>query len=184
MIVERTWPDRLVQRVNGPENEPISLSEAKTYLRVDGSTEDALIGEMVQAVRIAAEEATGRSLMTQRWRVSFGEHLPDRVALPYGPVQAVVSVKSVDEAGDSTTLATTAYVLDVVAGELVCKSAIVGHRVEVEYDAGYGDAATDVPVLLKHGMLLHLLRLYGSRDGIEPPKEALAAYAPYRELRI
>src|SRR3989304_6240373 len=50
-----------------PPVEPITLAEAKTFLRVDVSNDDALIGRLVTAARDACERCTGRALVMQTW---------------------------------------------------------------------------------------------------------------------
>jgi hypothetical protein len=45
--------------------EPIALADAKSYLRVDFTDDDTLIGNLITRVRSFAEEVTGRALATQ-----------------------------------------------------------------------------------------------------------------------
>lgn len=55
--------------IEAPAIEPISLNDAKNYLRVDHAADDALITSMISAARIQVESRTRRALMTQTWRV-------------------------------------------------------------------------------------------------------------------
>ena len=57
--------------LSGPVGEPLSLAEAKSWLRVDGSDEDALIQSLISSARKAVEAATNRLLITQQWRVTL-----------------------------------------------------------------------------------------------------------------
>ena len=45
-------------------SEPITLTEAKNFLRVDGSDDDALIGALISAAREMCEQYTRRILVT------------------------------------------------------------------------------------------------------------------------
>lgn len=54
----------------------------------------------------------------------------------------------------------------------------------VEFKAGYGDAATDVPEALKQGILQLLGHLYDNRGAEEIPKGIKAMFWPYKVLRI
>ena len=45
-------------------SEPITLEEAKNFLRVDGSDDDALIGALISAAREMCEQYTRRILVT------------------------------------------------------------------------------------------------------------------------
>ena len=57
--------------VTGPATEPLTLAEAKSWLRVDGTTEDGLIQSLITSARLAVEAATNRLLIAQQWRWSF-----------------------------------------------------------------------------------------------------------------
>ena len=55
--------------VTGPAEEPISLDEAKLYLRIglEQATEDDLLNVLIAAARSRAEERQGRAYLTQTW---------------------------------------------------------------------------------------------------------------------
>ncbi len=50
--------------VTPPEIEPVSLEEAKLYLRVDTGDENELITSLIKAARIMVEKETHRALNT------------------------------------------------------------------------------------------------------------------------
>ena len=54
----------------------------------------------------------------------------------------------------------------------------------IEFKAGYGDAATDVPEALKQGLLQLLAHLYDNRGAEEIPKGIKAFFWPFKILRI
>lgn len=54
----------------------------------------------------------------------------------------------------------------------------------VEFIAGYGDAATDVPEGLKQGILQLLSHLYENRGAEEIPKGLKALFWPYKIMRL
>lgn len=56
-------------QVSAPATEPVSVSEAKDYLRVDQSNEDGRIGAMITAARIHLEEYLSLKFITQDWDV-------------------------------------------------------------------------------------------------------------------
>jgi len=53
--------------------EPLTLTEAKTWLRVDTSADDALIMSLVSAARRHFESVTGVCIASQQWLVSFSQ---------------------------------------------------------------------------------------------------------------
>jgi uncharacterized phiE125 gp8 family phage protein len=75
-------------------NEPVSLAEAKGYLKVDHADDDVLIGRCITAARLAAEGITGRIIAQRDFRIDvtgFGNGV-----LPLSPVSSVASVKYLD----------------------------------------------------------------------------------------
>ena len=86
--------------------EPITTAEAKTFLRLDASTEDTLIDELVSAARRWAEKYAGVSLTAKTYTALFSEltTYEDEFDLPYSPVASITSVARVDQEGTETTL--------------------------------------------------------------------------------
>src|SRR5579864_9611532 len=52
--------------LTSPAIEPISVSDAKAYMRVDYSSDDAVIAGIITRARSHAETITGRALATQQ----------------------------------------------------------------------------------------------------------------------
>jgi uncharacterized phiE125 gp8 family phage protein len=176
------------QIVTEPTVEPLSLTEAKTHLRVDFSADDTLITAMITAVRQYAETITQRQLCTASWRYVIDSFPgPARFAIPYGstlsipshaivlnkaPVKTVTAVKYLDLAGVQQTMPAADYTVDYTSAP--CRITPIFGRIwpiplpqigaiEVDFDAGYG-AAADVPQGIKNWMLLRLGALYENRE--------------------
>jgi hypothetical protein len=62
-----------------PAAEPVSLAEAKAFLRVAHADEDVLISDLVQSAREPVEAVPGLALITQSWRVPL-DAWPERLA--------------------------------------------------------------------------------------------------------
>ena len=56
--------------LTAPAIEPLSLAEAKAFLRVETSDDDEVIGALIAGSRIHVEAQTRRALITQSWRIS------------------------------------------------------------------------------------------------------------------
>lgn len=164
----------LVQTV-APAVEPITLAEAKAWLRIDGTEEDALILGLIAAARSYVETFTGRGLITQQWEVSLDAFpssdryvrgrlsesktasIPGReIILPRAPLASVESVKYYDTAGTLQTFSSGSYFSDTRAqpGRVVLhedydwpETQVRPNAVVVAYTVGYG-AAASVP----HGL--------------------------------
>lgn len=176
---------RALERIVAPVLEPVTLAEAKLYLRVDGNAEDVLVTSLISAARQCAEEFLQKSLMPQRWKLTFEDYAPVEIPLPRGPVQSIVSVKTISDTGAETTIATDQYRLSAAKDLLRLKTTLYAQRVEVVYDAGYADAAS-VPGPIKYGMLAHIATLFDQRGDAEEtlPAQTYALYAPFREVRL
>ncbi len=176
---------RGLARVAEPAVEPVTLSEAMLYLRVDGDAEDDLIEDLITAAREQAEEYLRRSLITQSWKLSYNDCAPEEVFLPRGPVASVTSVTAFDRLGAATVISPDVYYLDATQDTLIFDTGILSHRVEIVYGTGYGDAA-DVPRPIKAGLLAHVAELYDRRGDAEVamPLQVQRLYAPYRDARV
>jgi len=73
-------------------SEPISLADAKSYLRVDTDDDDDLIAMMISAARAEAEGKTRRVIRTSSWQWTAGELLMSS-QVPVTPCSACTSVK-------------------------------------------------------------------------------------------
>ena len=76
-------------------NEPITLEQAKAFLRVDGNGDDVLITSLISQVRELAETYLNMSIIETT--VSLLASPRQELILPFGPVQTVTSVKDVDD---------------------------------------------------------------------------------------
>ena len=176
----------LLTRVTAPASEPVSVEDAKLYLRVDGSEEDTLIGDMIVAARLAAEDTLKRSLITQSWKLAYDDYLPEMVYLPMGPVASVSSVTVVNRDTSTQPISSDMYYLNAARDTLLLDSVLFGFRVEIVYATGYGGASS-VPQPIRHGMLAHIAALYDAR-GVDAmvalPEQTLRLYLPFREVRL
>jgi uncharacterized phiE125 gp8 family phage protein len=104
--------------VTSPTYEPISLACAKLWLRVDSTTEDALIGSLLMAARSIVEQITRRALVAQTWdwRLSEFPGAERELRLPKAPLQSVTSITYLDGAGALQTWSTDAYDVSAPAG--------------------------------------------------------------------
>lgn len=180
-----TLPAHATQRITPPASEPVTLAEAKNYLRVEHTTDDALIALMITAARESAEAYLGTSFITQRWKVTLEYKLPERITLRYGLVQSIVSIVEITEAGSSTTLDASGYRLSIDKRAVHILSSRTGFRFEITYDAGYGATASLIPGLIRQGILQHIAAMYEQREISMPiPATALQAYHPYKEINL
>jgi uncharacterized phiE125 gp8 family phage protein len=125
-----------VKLVTGPAEEPVSLAEAKSFLRVDSSSEDLFITSLIKAATQFAEKATGRVFITQTWDLTLDAFpftakqnagwwdgmregsivdLVDRkglIEIPKPPLQSITHLKTFDTGNAEATFDSANYFVD------------------------------------------------------------------------
>lgn len=155
--------------LTAPSVEPVTADEVKEQLRLDGTDQDTMIGLLIVAAREGVEKYLGRALITQTWQIFF-DCFPNLIELPKSPFQSVTHIKYYDGDGDQQTLSTDTYQTDLISipgritvafGESwpTTRSGKM-NAVEVQYIAGYGDAASNVPQPIKQLITAIAVDLY------------------------
>lgn len=165
------------QLTGAPAVEPLSTADVKAHLRVDVADDDVLIDMLIAASRQYCEQATGRSLVTQKWALvmdGFYAAGGPAVMLEHGPVQSIDSVVYTDMGGVQQSMPSTDYVADL-SGTLARITPRFGKvwpitlpqmaSVVINFTAGYGVAAA-VPEGLKSWMKLRIGSLYKNRESV------------------
>ena len=99
--------------LSGPAVEPLSLDEAKSWLRIDSTAEDDLVCALISSARLAVEAATRRMLITQSWRFALDEWPHSRkLSIPFAPFRSLDAICVYDVAGTPQPLSPALYQLD------------------------------------------------------------------------
>lgn len=183
----------------GPAEEPLTLAEARSFLRLDDTAEDGLVTTLITAARLHVEGTTARAMIAQTWRLVLDAWPQDRgVRLPVGPAISLTAVTAYDDAGDPHEIDVSQFELDRVTPRLLLPADITGapglrdrQGIEIDYVAGYGTDAADVPADLKHAMLALVAHWFENRDavivagsGAVVPHGFDRLVAPYRRVRL
>lgn len=176
--------------VTPPAIEPLSLAEAKLFLRVDHDAEDDLVASLILAARQGVEAWARRALITRRvvetrdrWRLdALGA-----VRLALAPVAEIHEIRV-----SGVAVSPASYALDAAHDPPRLQfgvtppepsQAIAG--IEIEYDAGYGEDAEEAPEALRQAVRLTLAAAYEDRGGaVALPEAARALIGPYRTLHL
>ena len=130
--------------------EPVTLQEAKDYMRISSDSENDLIEELITSARERIEKFTGLSLGEKTLRAYwFYYHVPAEI--PYGPVTLINSV--VDD--NDVALEYTARGLQYKVLEAYSTQGLV-----IEYEAGFAVA----PKGLKLAILKQVSTDYENRE--------------------
>jgi uncharacterized phiE125 gp8 family phage protein len=178
-----------------PASEPVSLAEAKLFLRIDHNAEDALIATLIAAAREAVEAGCGRALMTRRVRESIDvwrREAANGAVLGVGPVTDIVAVRLLADNGAQSLIDPERYRLDghrdrprVVFPEGFPATLRSAGGVEIEYDAGFANDAADLPIALRVATMQIVASLYELRQGESPiPETARALMRPFAPVRL
>jgi uncharacterized phiE125 gp8 family phage protein len=192
-----------------PASEPVSLAEAKSFLRITDPDDDALINSLVMAVRQKAETWTRRLFITQTW-VMWLDSIPSgfTLSIPLSPLQSVTHIKSYDLSNVESTFDPSNYQIDGSStpgrvglndGQTWPTGLRRINALEVEFVAGFGDAS-NVPEPIKQGILQWIKLLFANKsklfesdestsgllelNRIPIPPAVMVLWEPYRMFKI
>lgn len=181
-----------------PAIEPVSLSEAKDFLRILTDDEDELLGTLITAARLMIEAASGRLLIEQSWRIVLDAWpLGGEIRLPLSPVRSLTAARVFPATGPAETVAPSSLML--VEGSDPPLIAIVGPvsspgraraAIEIDLVTGFGATRDTVPAPLRQAVLRLACRWFEhrgdvvSRDAARLPAEIAALVAPFRRVRL
>ena len=172
-----------------PTAEPVTLGEAKAHLRVDHDSEDALIAGLIRAAREEVERSTGLALLAQGWRLAVDDWPPDGcVFLLKHPIQEILSVTAYGTEGEASLISPDDYEADLTSRparlhfDATPEPLRTFNGIEIDFSAGFGEAGTDVPDLLKRAMLLLVAHWFEFRGSYGPGDQPVSWPAGYDRL--
>ncbi|MGM4997427.1 head-tail connector protein [Tardiphaga sp. 538_B7_N1_4] len=181
-----------------PASEPLSLAEARQFLRVEHADDDAVITALIAAARAHVEALTRRALLTQTWRVVLDAWPANgRIAPRIGPLQTLLAARMFDAAGMPHALDVESFVVDTAANVIAAPCwalpapgrAVAG--IELDVICGFGALASEVPADLVHALKILLAHWYDNRGlaaigggAAMQPAGLHALIAPYRGLSL
>jgi uncharacterized phiE125 gp8 family phage protein len=166
-----------------------ATQEAKAYLRIVGTDEDALVARLMRSAAELCEQFTGQVLIAR----GFTEMLPASSAwarLGATPVRAISGVEAVPANGAPVPLAASAYAIDIDAngdGWVRVTDGGTTRRARVTFEAGMASNWNDVPETLRQGTVRLAAHLYTHRDSTDdagPPAAVTALWRPWRRMRL
>lgn len=181
--------------ITEPKEEPVSLKAAKLHVKQEESADDALITRFIRAARMNAEAITGRQFITATWEQRL-DCFPTWFELIKPPLIDITHIKYIDTDGNEATVDSNTYTVDTfrTLGRVVLNSGeswpsvkSVINAVRIQWTAGYGDKAANVPEDIKAAITLIIGHLYEHRENVivgtsavELPEGALALLWPHR----
>ena len=192
--------------VTAPTEQPVSLADAKAFMRVDTSDDDDVISAMLNTAiqNVDGRDGRlGRALISQTWDLKLPGFCGYEIGIPLPPLIEVASVTYYDGANALQTLSTDVYEVAGIGG--FAKGRVVlkyGQRWPVTYEraeaitirfrAGYVDtdaspATGEVPAPILTAIKRQVATMYENRESVVVgatvatiPGAVESMLAPYR----
>lgn len=182
--------------LDGPTLEPLSLAEAKVWLKVDGPEDDDLVRALIVAARLMVEAEIGQVLMARNWRL-IGDQWPmgETITVRPGPVLSVVAARVFNAQGQATTITATSFTVlaqEETAAIIPAERPAPGRAhggIEIDVRLGYGESVASVPENIRLAIRRLVALWYDNRGERADPDQGLppqirALLRPYRRLRL
>lgn len=153
----------VLSRQSGPAVLPVTIEECKRDLRILDSDQDVYLNELIVAAVDYLDGhngVLGHAMITQTWRLTL-KRFYDTVRLPFAPVQSVSAITYYDGDNAEQSLDVASFTLagatDYAWLERVPTVTLPGtydrpDAVRVDFVAGYGDTASDVPAGIRRAI--------------------------------
>jgi uncharacterized phiE125 gp8 family phage protein len=170
------------------DHSPITLAQAKAFLKVENAVDDALIGDLIDAAANYCEVTHGIVVAPRSQTFTF-DAFADRLPILRNPVRGVTSVTYTDATGAQQTLAPTQWQARVHNGLTVVQPAynvtwptleMIDGAVTVTADIGWTSNGA-VPATIRLAAQKLVTAWYQVRDAADPPADVdrmLYAYRP------
>jgi uncharacterized phiE125 gp8 family phage protein len=168
-----------LKQTTPPTDEPVAVADLKAFLRLNTTSEDALLAGFISSARDLFEQQTDRQLMPATWTL-YLDAFPRVIRCPKAPLNAVSSVQYYDSSDTLTTWSTANYSVDTARepGRIVpsvwypdwrvfpsfpALSYRISPKIIVQFTAGYADA-NSVPPMIKQAIMLMASHWFNQRS--------------------
>lgn len=156
--------DYRIKVSTAPTSEPVTVDDVKLACHIDHSTEDTLITGWIKTARELAEGYTRRAFMQQTIRLTYDEFPETPILLPRAPAVSLTSIAYYDTDNTAAMISASDLITDFdsepaqieLAYGIDWPSVVLRpmSSVKIEYVAGYGSSAVNVPQRFKDAILL------------------------------
>lgn len=171
-----------------PGEAPVSLNEARSWLRLGATIDDAVVAGLIRAATNICEAFIGQWLLIRIAEETLPVG-PGVVPLSIRPVVAVDGVTAIGAGGEEAILAPADY-RTTIARDGTARLAIAfpGDKthLRVTYRAGLAEDANGIPEAIRQGIVRMTQHLHDARDGAgaAPPAAIAALWQPWRRLTL
>lgn len=171
------------QIVTAPVRYPVTIGDVRAQLRLDAGDDDTAIAGYIAAATANVERMTGLALITRTYKVFLDAWPTDPktggtagyVKLLWAPLVSVTHVKTYDDDDVATTMSSGDYYVDATSyeGRIVLRSDAswpdvdrVANGIEIQWVAGFGSNAGDVPEPIRFAILLLISHWHANREPV------------------
>lgn len=172
-----------------PTTTPISLSEAKEYLKIASSltADDAVITNIIESAIEVAEKFINQSFIHRTYKITLDDVSSCKIILPRPPISAINSVKAISNSGTETIIDSSLYKISADKKSLELQT-FINNKIEIEYIAGFSANSDDIPADIKQAILCLIADIYESKiPNDNSPifgQRAEKILQRYREVRV
>jgi uncharacterized phiE125 gp8 family phage protein len=172
--------------IGQPGAAPLSIDEAKAWLRITTAAEDGLLAGLIRAAGAMCEAFTGQLLIERACRTTIvADGRWHRLGA--APVRDITGVAT----ASGEAIAASGYAADIDAASdgwvRLTTAGTRGARAIVHYRAGLASDANGLPEGLRQGLMRMVAHLYAERDGdrgASPPAAVAVLWRPWRRMRL
>jgi uncharacterized phiE125 gp8 family phage protein len=167
-------------------SEPVSLSEAKTHLRIDTNDYDNILTPLIKTARNLAEEYTARDFINKTWEL-YLDCFQNGLEIEKTKLQSITSIQYLSN-GTLTTLDSSKYYFTKSSNyskiylkdsEIFPSHDNIRQAIKITFVSGYGTTASNVPQGLKTLLLQHIAYLFENAGDCSDTSEIYNNYLPY-----
>lgn len=171
-----------------PGEAPVSLNEARGWLRLGTTADDAVIAQLIRAATSLCEAFVGQWLI-----VRAGEEVAalreGAARLRARPVTAVDGVTLILPDGGESPLGEADYRVTIARGgtaHVAVHDARSARQARIAYRAGMAPNANGIPEAIRQGIVRMVQHLHDAREGTEgaPPAAVAALWQPWRRRTL
>lgn len=151
---------------------PVTLANVKEHLKEYGTDNDAYITRLINVATDLGERITGRDFINKEYR-AYLDYFPYRGLLEIRKtkLQSIVNIQyyinntlTLWDVSNYYNTNTSYYSeIDTVDNNVYPSTDCRKQAVQIQFIAGYGDSADDVPDTIKQGLYMIIANLYENR---------------------
>ena len=149
-----------LKRIKKPQALPVTLQEAKIFLKIDNDLEDNLLLNMIGSAVDSFEDYTAVALMPQHWSVIYKKINNVVIELPIKPVIAIKSISQMNLDLEEKQIAKYKFLRDTVFLPYLP----VAEFIKIDFQAGHVDETQAIEEDIKLAILEHVSFCYVNRD--------------------